>query len=453
MTSERPRAVADRSWYLDASNTTLAILLLTPLVLFYGILAWKIVPLPIEDDYSSMLAFALKWNALHSLPQRALLVITNQHNEYKMPLTFGLQALELALTHRVHIAAWMWLGNLMALALLVPLWFGCLPELPFRTRLLAFLPVVWLMMNLGYAEALNFTLTGFQALSALTWSLACILALTRLSLRANLLAIPMALLACGTNANALLLLPVGFAVLTLARRWAVLAAWCAAFMLELAMYFYQYTRIPHPLPHVFVALKYFLGIAGTSFGYHGHTLLAIFAGLSLLILFAVLVRSGARQQAPFAFWATVWLLLSFVMITAGRAGTDADSFLVSRYKVNCDLLMSLLFLQALGLWSAGRLARPELSRVLPLGAVFLVVFLICSDALGWYRLFRRERDTRYGMTLYVESHGTVSPMTYPPPQEPWMYRPGIMENARVILNQVIAEDLYRLPDGFRTPSR
>ena len=433
--------------FWNPSNALLAAALLIPVLIFYGIVWWKFVPLPVEDDYSSMLAFALKWNALPDWPHRLLLVFTNQHNEYKMPLTFGLQSIELAFTHRIHVGAWMWAGNLMALAMLVPLWMDCMPQQPVRRRLVAFVPVAWLLMNLGYAEALNFTLTGFQALSALTWSLGCILMLSRASWKWNVLAIPMALLACGTNANALLLAPVGFVMLLRRRSW-VIVAWCAAFVLEVAMYFYRYTQIPHPVPTFVAAARYFLGTAGSSFGYHTHTVPAILAGMLLLLLFAFLVRHGSPRLAPFAFWASVWLLLSFAMITYGRAGVDPDSFLVSRYKVNCDLFMALLFLQALHLCDVGRLPLPRFCGFVPVVAVVLVAFLTYSDALGLYRLFRRERDVRYGMTRYVESHGAISPMTYPPPLEPWMDRPGIMENARVILNTAAAQGLYRVPSKF-----
>lgn len=92
----------------EVSGWLLAFLLVFPVLSYLTLLAWQYVPLPNEDDYHALFGFALKWQQAPDLLRHLQLIAAYQHNEYKMPLPYGLLSLELWLTHHFSIPLWTW---------------------------------------------------------------------------------------------------------------------------------------------------------------------------------------------------------------------------------------------------------------------------------------------------------------------------------------------------------
>ena len=421
--------------------------MLVPVVTYLAIVYSQYVALPNEDDYHALFGFALQWHHAPDFLSVLKLIVGYQHNEYKMPVPYSLLSLELSLTGHLHIPLWIWTGNLLALVALVPFWLSCARERPVRERLLAFVPVVWLLLNVSYGETLNFAICGIQEMGVIVLSLACIYCITRPDLKSNYLGCVFLFLACGTYANAFMLVPIGF-VLFYRNKRTVLCAWVAVTATILALFLYRYHFLPHPRASVAKMVAFFTALVGSPFGLHGQYLGAIAVGAVVLVLFGILVRQKAWEVQPFGFWVEVWLLLGYALTSYGRsAGSMADA-LPSRYKVYADIILAATYLQFLHLWLNGRLPRLRLRIVLPAFAAFLVFFQLFSSATGWYRLHLKHEYVRHGMNRYLESAGQVSPLWYADPLLPWMVRPGIQEEARELLTESLDRHLYRLPDTF-----
>ena len=124
-----------------------------------------------------------------------MLIVTSQHNEYKMFVEYALVGLQMSLTHHLRLGPWIWAGNLLVVALLVPMWKSMLPQKSVADRLWLFLPVVWIVISLNYAETLDFAVSGLQVVLVMALGLMCIYLASRPDERSNLWACAFALLA------------------------------------------------------------------------------------------------------------------------------------------------------------------------------------------------------------------------------------------------------------------
>ena len=130
--------IFDRVWFMG-------IVLLSPALVFYAIL-WKTsCNIPITDDYS-LLDFTNRWAQLHGL-LRLLLILTYQHNEYKLMLENAVVAMQYSVLGHVSFSALTVLGNAFILALFVLLVFIYRAPRQLRgSRLLLLLPVSLLLL-------------------------------------------------------------------------------------------------------------------------------------------------------------------------------------------------------------------------------------------------------------------------------------------------------------------
>lgn len=303
---------------------------------------------------------------------------------------------------------------------------------------------MWLLFTVNDAETLNFAICGIQEVGVVVLSLACIFCLTRQDASLKYAGCLFLVLACATYANAFMLVPIGI-VLLYRRERKVLAAWLACTAVILSIFLYRYQFLPHPHANPVRLVAFFLALLGSPFGVHGVYAFALLAGLLVLLLCVYLIQEKAWNVQPFAFWAAVWLLLGYALTSYGRGAGPMANALASRYKLYADVLLAAIYIQLLELWLQGRLQRIRPKVVVPVFTVSLVLFELFSDATGWYRLHLKHDYQRHGMHRYLESGGKVSPLWYSDPLEPWMVRPGVLEEARVMLSECTRVRLYRLP--------
>jgi hypothetical protein len=427
--------IGDRS----RPSASVIVLSLIPVLLFYAGLSWTQTWLPYEDDYHALLGFAVQWNQLQNLGQRLALIFSFQHNDYKMPLPYTVLGSELALTHHVSIVTWIVVGNLLPLVVLAILWCVCAPGSSLKARCYWFLPVIWIIMNLNNAETLNFALSGIQEFGVLVLSLAALWLLLHDGVVPNLAGCVVALLACFTYANAFPLALVGVPLLWWRGKRTLFCVWLFCFATAVGAYLYRYTFVPHPRPSLMKACGFFVALVGCSFDFGHEKILSLFAGLLLLSVFAYMVRARVDRIQPFAFWATVWLLTSFVLVAYGRAYGGVGAALPSRYKVYGDLLLALLYLQGLEWWRT-REVSPVASTATRYAFAALVLLVLCGDAYGFHILRVRETNLTQTMPEYVRSHGAISPMAY----NTLLLQPS-QDEARDALTEALKQGIYTLP--------
>lgn len=415
------------------------------MLFFYAELLHGFTTIPLADDYTALLKFATEWRFLPTLPQRFLHLLAAQDGDYKLLLDHAAVALDMALTGRIHLAAYLLLGNLLLLVVLWTLWQSTTPNEPVLwRRLLLFTPVTFLLFQLNYAETLDWAMGGLQNLAVIAFAFLSLHLLLRNSIPAASIA---AILACCGSANGFLLLPIGTVLLLRRRNWSMLLCWCASFAIAAAAYLYRLDILPKKrvgLPALLHFLLSFLGggvenmsgkpIAGAS----------LMLGLALLLFLAYVFFRRIDRAAPFAACACIWVLLTAALVTLGRSGFGANFALSGRYKIYADLLLVFAYLFALTLrrrrTGPGHTGKSLFTAAL-LGSIAMC---IASDIAGVHLLQQRRARLQADIATYLRSNGTASPMqdTSAPPHVG--YTP-IEIAARDILNAARAQGIYTLP--------
>src|ERR1700678_1395405 len=283
--------------------TTLLLIfaVLLPVITAFGILYQRSLSVPYQDDYDTIVAFAVRYTQSHTLKAKLLEIATEQHAEYKLAFEHFIVAAELELTHHLNFTFLTVLGDLFLLPLGYLLWRTYQQdESGLDRRLLEFLPISILFFSLAYWENLNWATTGLQNTPIVLFSLLAISLIapektpsaTRLSF--GCLA---AALAAFTSANGFLLGPVGLWILLARRAYAGSVAWCVSFILPLAAYLYHFT------PSVYVVQRFayitrplfFLGFIGGAVMFRW---VAAPFGLVLMSIFVLAVRSRFDRTNP-----------------------------------------------------------------------------------------------------------------------------------------------------------
>jgi hypothetical protein len=431
---------------------------LLPVVVFYAALFSQMRNVPLLDDYPVFLGFLLNLKQAPTLGSKLLLLLTTQHFEYKLIVPEAIAALQWSLTGHVNFSFLIVLGNLAPLGMLWLFWKNDLTsELNLTRRILLLLPIVYLLFSLNYAEALDLAEFGLQIGATIFFALASIHCLIRPGRRALILACLFALLACFSNANSFLLAPIGLLIL-LPRRKAprfvvYLTAWIATFAAALAIYLYHYVPATMaadgahvPLFQKLLFWLSFLGAATENMSRFPIKGLAIVVGALGLLLFAYACRTRFDRTHPFAFYTTLWCLLTAGMVAEGRSGTGLMLSLALRYKIYSDLLLIFCYVFIVSRFNTPATSPRRQRQLYATALVAAILLCTVSDIFGYRFLTNRQRRVEAGFNQYAADPAHNPPMvsltdTPLPPQEP--------EACRHILNRAIAAGIYTLPPAAK----
>ena len=87
-----------------------SLLVLLPGIVAYGILYRQALPLPYQDDYGTILAFAADYEQLPSITTKLLYIATAQSNEYKLAFDHSIMAAEMEVTRPCELLVSDYLG-------------------------------------------------------------------------------------------------------------------------------------------------------------------------------------------------------------------------------------------------------------------------------------------------------------------------------------------------------
>jgi hypothetical protein len=422
---------------------------LLPGIVAFGILYRQALPLPYQDDFGTVLAFAADYDQLPSFTTKALYTATAQSNEYKLGFEHSIVAAEIEVTRHLNFAFLTALGDLFLLPLAYLLWRtyqedeGQEDESYLNRRLLAFLPISFLFFSLTYWENLNWTTTGLTNIPVIFFSLLAIYFLlpkkrsepTRARL---LLACLAAALAAFTSANGFLLGPVGLLILLPRRAYARSLVWCASFVLPLAAYLYHYTRVVHPAdvgsyftrPLFFLA---FLGCGAIPFRWPAAVL-----GIVILRILWLALRTRFDQGNPVAVYFTVWIVATAVLVAWVRG---AVSFAVGgRYSIYSILVLIFCY-SFLSQYLPDRWPKFNRRRFYIAALMLAVGICVLADIHAYRKLEARRRMVLSGIELY-----RVNPAVSPLIDENLLKAyPDESAYERDALTNAIQKHIYTLP--------
>jgi hypothetical protein len=427
-----------------------AALLALPIVVVYAVLFREMRDVPLLDDYHAVLEFLLTLRQLPGLGSKLAWIIAAQHSEYKLIFEHILMAAQFAITGDVRFEFLIVAGNLMMLGILWVLWRNYFADEPDLTRrLLLFVPICYLIIQLNYVDTLDWAMCGLQTIPVNCFALATIHFLVRGKRRDFALACVCGVLCSFSSVNGFLAAPVGLLVMVPRRRWGQIAAWTATFCAALAVYLYRYTFIvlgDHG-DHVsmFSKLLYWvLFLGGAAENQHRFPVKngALVLGLVLVGSFVYACWRRYDRSQPFAFVTTVWVMLTAAMVAQGRSGGGLATALTGRYKIYSDLMLIFCyFCVASGVRSSG-LALPRKRLIYATALVAVAGFSAASDWLGYKLLLKRNSRVALGLSQYVEDPSKNVPMVSISGDLDVGDAP---KRARVILNETLASGIYRLP--------
>jgi hypothetical protein len=418
-----------------------------PVVCVYAILLREMRDVPLLDDYHAVLEFVLTLRQLPTHGSRLLWVIAAQHSEYKLIFEHIIIAADWALTGRIHLEFLIVLGNLLMLGILWVLWKNYFADEPNLTRrLFLFLPICCLLFQLNYVDTLDWAMCGLVTIPVVLFSLASLHCLIRQRLG---LACLFALLACFSSINAFLVAPVGLLVLLTRRHWRQVALWTASFCIAFGLYLYRYTviHLPDHGTHVPLADKllfWVLFLGGAAENQHRFPVKngALVLGLLLLAIVAYAWRKGFRKTYPFAFYGTLWVLLTAAVVAEGRSGGGIATSLTGRYKIYSDLLLVFGYFALAKFVEGSSLARARQRQLYAAALACIVLFSAASDFLGYKLLLKRNMRVALGISDYVADPAHNVPMVTISGEKDVSEGPP---RARVILNESLAAGIYTLP--------
>jgi hypothetical protein len=427
---------------------------LLPVVFFYAVLLRNMRNVPQLDDYPLFLGFITTLRQTETLHAKLLLFLTTQHFEYKLILPEAIAAAQCALFGHVNFSFLILLGNLASLGILWLYWKNAFPsETHLLRRVLLLLPVCYLLFSLNYAEAVNLAEFGLQIGASIFFAFVAIHFLIRPSNRDLALACLFALLAVFSNANGFLLVIVGLPALASRRKAVHFLAWIVTFALALAVYLFHYVPvvmaangIHRPLFEKLFYLLSFLGAATENMSRFPIKGGAIVIGALVLLLFLDACRTRFYRRQPFVFYATLWTILTAVVVAQGRSGMGITLSLSLRYKIFSDLLLIFCYVYAVNRFDTPA-AHPSRKRSLYAAAVTIsVLFSLFSDYFGYRFLTNRQHRVEFGIDQFAADPAHNPPMVSLtadplPPPEP--------EICRGILNRAIAAGIYTLPPATR----
>lgn len=395
---------AQKQRWLPAGVPIPALLIALPAALFYGILFRHLVNLPLYDDYGAVLQFLNRMVQAKGAAAKLAVFVAGQHNEYKIFLVHGLAWAQLALLGHVNFVQLSELGDCAVLALALLLWRMFLPgEKDLAKRLAFFVPVAWLLFQLGYYETLTAAVNSLQNLWVIVFSFLTIRCLMRPSRAAYAGALLSYGLAIASSGNGFLLLPVGLLILVARHQFARAAGLLVASAVCIAAYAYRYNTMSsqaasggsvfstllHARPDYSIA---FVGNAGAIAGSSPISIAICLAlGTILLLFFGWLVRRGYVRRNPLVSCCTLFILLTAVGVAGLRSDYGLISSLSSRYTIYGVLLSILAWTAAVEEFLQQQ-DQPLLNNGPYLAmTIATVLFAFWSDAIG-YRILVGYED-------------------------------------------------------------
>jgi hypothetical protein len=397
-------------------------LLFTPVLLFYGMAGKETTNIPYLDDYSCAIGFVTRWSQLGSFRERALALLTSQHNEYKPMFANAVYGTQYLVTGRINFTVLSTLGNLFLLPLLGLLYVMWVEDgRAISGKLILFIPVSWLIFQFQIYSLLSWPASTLQNIPVVVFSLATIYLLSKNHWRAFVFALMSLWLAIGSSGNGFFVVIVGCLMLLQFRRNAWLGYWLVASFGALALYLYHYNFMSshvhsdHSVASSIYHLSpiYTLSLLGASIARYGNYAPAAVLGacLCLLLVYATIDRFYLTN--PAIFYSTLFVMITALAVSGLRSDAGIAQSLVSRYRIYSNLAVVFAYLYGIGrMQGRFRGGRGSLAATAVI-AIVSITFNVSSDRAGFKLLRTRTDLTREGLRRW--EHGEQSITLAPGP--------------------------------------
>jgi hypothetical protein len=400
---------------------------------------------PYQDDYNAILNFAVQYKHASGFSAKALQIALFQHNSYRMIFEHLIVAAQIQSIHHLNFGFLATLGDLFLIGIFALLWYS-FEGMPFRKKLLYFLPVSFMFFSLCYWETLNWAEADLQNVPVIFFALWSLYLLDETDasdspLSRFLLSCFAALVCCATSANGFLLAPVGILMLSSQRRFKYAFFWMFSFVPPLLAYLGHTIVLFPPVPgHYFEKLFLFIAFLGGALWWHP---LAFIVGLALLGALAWTARAHFGQPNSVLFFFALWIVLTSALVESTRMSTASRYSMYSVLMIICSYNFVLRGLNQQSLTHKPRVVgHLQSRRFLQVALAFSICFYMATAVWAYRHLAARREMVLRGMRYYLANPVKNSPQINPgvdafyPPETPLELRS---------LNQAVHEGLYTVP--------
>jgi hypothetical protein len=364
-----------------------------PIICFYGILAHHLLNLPLGDDYETVLPFMARLTTMDWL-HRLGYTSQFQHNEYKLIFENAIFAAQYAILGHPNFIILCLLGDLLVLVLFFGIWHCLAPKIDPDQKLMAAVPIAFVLFELRYAETLNSSMAALQNIAVLIFSLFCVACLTRAR---DWMACLFFALSVASSGNGFLLLPIGIWLMARRRSWRQLAAWIAVFAAIAAIYFAHYVRgssnnAPVTPMRMIQRLNpiYTLSFMGSLVGLQW--MVSALVGAAVLFVFVLMVRKRYERVNPTVFYFAIFLILTAIAVAGIRSDLGLYQSFTGRYRIYSILLLICCYI--FGMENSERWFRPAL--------VTSILICIMGDVYGHLYYRRRRSEILQEAVIYSQ---------------------------------------------------
>jgi hypothetical protein len=207
-------------------------------------------------------------------------------------------------------------------------------------------PVAYLLFQLQYASALDFTSSSLQHLAVIFFSLFSILLLDKESRWSFTGACVSLIFAIASSPNGFFVVPVGLLMLVQSKHWRRIAVLMGNTCLMLAVYLFKYSQassVTTPQASsgslVHFNILYAFSFLGSSAARYLSLAPSLTLGVVLCGIFLVAVRRHYFNQNPAVFYSMLFILINALAISGLRADLGLTQSLASRYRIYSNLLL------------------------------------------------------------------------------------------------------------------
>jgi hypothetical protein len=323
-----------------------------PIAVFYLILYRNAVRIPILDDYDIVL-HTISWiSQHHSFAARLGFMLTNEHNGYKLIFINTVTFTQYLLWGKVHFPPLVFLGNSLAFFIfLVVIRMARVAPANTIDKWVILTPVAWLIFQLQYASALDFSSCSLQNLGVLFFALLSIYLLDKESPTAFACSCATLVLAIACSPSGFFAAPIGLLLLAQNKRWSRSILWTLTAAAMLLLYLYHYIAPPPvpgaqpksgALPHL--NLLYALSFMGSSAARFSSIAPAVVLGLLLCGVVLLAIKLKYFRKNPPVFYAMLLIMINSLAVSGLRSDLGVAQSLASRYRIYSNLFLVFTYL-------------------------------------------------------------------------------------------------------------
>ncbi len=330
------------------------LLILIPVGLYFWIWDYLAVNVPKWDDHALKM-FLLNINEAQSVSDHVKDIFI-QHNEHRIALTRFLTWADVLVTGKLNYRHLMLAGNL--LLLIIPVVWGLILHQN-KKPLYCLIPVPFIWLTIAHWENMYWGMAAVQNFGVVAMAVLTCYLLVRNRNSCFLAAIAAAFITVFTSGNGLLILPVGFGLLLISKRWKYLSVWGVISVLFILLYFagFEYPSATNPenratIGQFIKGYMLFLGSAAEAFPFRNKQTISILLG-SLLFLVALSIiftsffrllrdqyeNQSAKKADLFNLGVCLFIMGTAIIVVYGRAGFGIETLFTSRYKIYSFLLL------------------------------------------------------------------------------------------------------------------